>query len=226
MLILWNSLIASFTVLKSSSQTVIGELTLSNKKRWLVAPVYGSNDIYKRRLLWKDLGSFSDIEFPFIIRGDFNCLLTQNDKMGGKKFVLNQGAQDICAFMNQGDFHNIGVISPKYTWCNNKKGGGHIFERLDRCLLNSSALESIQIPVVRHLAKIASYHYPIIVANSWNKKTGGDAFQCLNLKFKSAMREVFFWSKAKHIELNTLKEQLKKEIYDLQIEEEVDGGLS
>ncbi|KAI0522320.1 hypothetical protein KFK09_004695 [Dendrobium nobile] len=66
-------------------------------------------------------------------------------------------------FMKSNDFHDIGTIGPKYTWCNNKKGGAHILERLDHCLLNSAALKIIQPAVVRYLGRIASDHCPIAV---------------------------------------------------------------
>ncbi|PKU83646.1 putative mitochondrial protein [Dendrobium catenatum] len=64
-------------------------------------------------------------------------------------------------------------MGPKYTWCNNKNGGGRILERLDRCLINSMALIHLQTTVLKHLARIASDDCPIsikILANKVSKK--------------------------------------------------------
>ncbi|PKU84752.1 hypothetical protein MA16_Dca008162 [Dendrobium catenatum] len=54
-------------------------------------------------------------------------------------------------------------IGPRFTWCNNKIGGARIMERLDRCILNSVALETIQNPVIRNLPQAASDHFPILI---------------------------------------------------------------
>jgi len=66
-------------------------------------------------------------------------------------------------FMNDNDCHGIGMVGPRYTWCNNKVGSARILERLDRFLLNSLALQKIQIAMVRHLARLASDHCPIVL---------------------------------------------------------------
>ncbi|PKU79424.1 hypothetical protein MA16_Dca000769 [Dendrobium catenatum] len=75
--------------------------------------------------------------------------------------------------MTRGDLHEVGYLGPKYTWCNNKNGGGRILERLDRCLLNCAALNQLQTAVVKHLARITSDHCPIsikILANKVSKR--------------------------------------------------------
>ncbi|PKU64921.1 putative mitochondrial protein [Dendrobium catenatum] len=77
--------------------------------------------------------------------------------------------------MNREDLHEVGHVGPKYTWCNNKIGGGRILERLDRCLLNCATLNLIQMAVVKHLARIVSDHCSIsinILANkAMNKRS-------------------------------------------------------
>ncbi|XP_020698809.1 uncharacterized protein LOC110111334 [Dendrobium catenatum] len=204
------------------SKVVIGQLKMHNGSEWLIATAYGSKE---------------------------------EEKRGGKRFVFPQGPQDMQMFMKRCDFHDIGIIGPKFTWCNNKIGGARILERLDRCLLNSAALNIIQSVAVRHLGRISSDHCPIaisicgsefkknrrlkfeeiwisylaskgIVANSWNKPSGGDDVQKLNLKLKRVLKALFHWSKAKHANLNILKDNLKAEIMSLQEEEDNSGSLS
>ncbi|XP_028548787.1 uncharacterized protein LOC110098176 [Dendrobium catenatum] len=238
-----------------SNQLVIGQMKMHSGNEWLIATTYGSKEVYKRRQLWEDLQTFTNSCTPCIIGGDFNCILSQEEKIGGKRFIFSQGPQDMQRFMKSYDFHDVGIIGPKYTWCNNKKGGARILERLDWCLLNSAALKTLQPAAVHHLGRIASDHCPIvinicnpgfkkcrrlqfeevwtsypvskgIVANSWAKPAGGDDVQKLNLKFKRVLKALFHWSKAKHANLNSLKEELKVEILVLQEEEANSGGLS
>ncbi|KAL0916091.1 hypothetical protein M5K25_013573 [Dendrobium thyrsiflorum] len=225
-----------------------GKLEVINKGSWLVSTVYGSKDVCTRRELWEKLELHSTSNLPSIIGGDFNCILSQADKKGGKKFSFSTGPQEMKNFMINNDFHDVKFFGPTFTWCNNKKGSARILERLDRCLLNSKALEVIHQASVRHLARVALNHCPIVlnifpknsiptkllrfedvwlsypaaqrvVANSWNKIAYGNAMEVLNKKFYRALRALHFWSKSKHLHLSTLKEELKKEIETLQIQE-------
>ncbi|KAL0926248.1 hypothetical protein M5K25_002462 [Dendrobium thyrsiflorum] len=93
-MVFWRTDIASFSVIEASSQTVIGELSIKNKGVWMVATVYGSSDIYKRQSLWDCLERKLIKYIPTVVVGDFNCLLSQEDKRG-KNFVLSQGPQDM-----------------------------------------------------------------------------------------------------------------------------------
>ncbi|XP_020677401.1 uncharacterized protein LOC110095999 [Dendrobium catenatum] len=139
-------------------------------------------------------------------------------------------------------------MGPKFTWCNNKSGGARILEKLDRCLINSTALNSIHLAMVKHLSCIASDHCPVlleifkpemanikeiryeevwatyhgaeaIVQNSWRKYVGIDPSFSLNVKFKRTLRTLFFWSNAKFKDLMALRDRLKEEIQVIQIEE-------
>ncbi|XP_020681220.1 uncharacterized protein LOC110098664 [Dendrobium catenatum] len=106
------------------------------------------------------------------------------------------------------DLHDVGVIGPKFTWCNNKSGRAHIWERLDRCLLNSKALEALPQAVNRQVARVASDHCPVVLKlNFWN-------FHHPKILL------------SKHNSLMELKEKLKKEADDLQNEETNGSGLS
>ncbi|XP_028550871.1 uncharacterized protein LOC114579679 [Dendrobium catenatum] len=203
LMVCWRKDLATFSILVASPQTIIGELYIANKGKWIIASVYGNNDLYKRKNLWNTLEGISKPVFPIIIGGDFNCILSQKDKLGGKRFKYTQGVQDFNNFISSCDLHELKFIGPRYTWCNNKTGGARIMERLDKCFLNSAALLSIINPVVKHLPRIASDHCPIlvnlfnptirrkrfikyeevwssyaastgIVKNSWNKNMVGD----------------------------------------------------
>ncbi|KAI0488527.1 hypothetical protein KFK09_028362 [Dendrobium nobile] len=157
-------------------------------------------------------------------------------------------------FMNDWDYHDIGTVGPRYTWCNNKVGSGRILERLDRCLLNSLALQKIHIAFVRHLARVASDHCPIVlklfeedrrearslrfeyiwlsfkitvhlVSKIWKKNFVGDDMEVLNKKCKRTLNELFYWSNNKLNDFSSEKTRLKAEILLLQDEEASKGWL-
>ncbi|XP_020690594.1 uncharacterized protein LOC110105427 [Dendrobium catenatum] len=253
-MILWRTDIASFSVLKTIYQYVIGDLNVFKKGSWMIATVYGSKEVHKRRLLWDCIHEQLQRKIPSIIGGDFNCILSQEERRGGKKFIFFQGSLEMLKFMNDSDYHDIGVVGPRYTWCNNKVGSGRILKRLDRCLLNSMDLQNIQIIVVRHLARVASDHCPIvlklfdetrrlarsikfedvwlsfktsehIVSKIWKKNFVGDDMEVLNKKCKRTLNDLFYWSKNKLKDFSSENDRLKADIVLLQEEEARKGWL-
>ncbi|XP_020682235.2 uncharacterized protein LOC110099437 [Dendrobium catenatum] len=155
--------------------------------------------------------------------------------------------------MTSNDFHDVGIIEPRYTWCNNKEGNSKIWERLDRCILNSTALKLLPTAATRHLAMVASDHsliilkmndkvrlnskiirfedtwrlYPAarsIVYHSWREKDGGEEGLILQKKINKTLKALFFWSRSKCKDLNDLKVKLKMEILELQTKEALGIG--
>ncbi|KAL0926223.1 hypothetical protein M5K25_002435 [Dendrobium thyrsiflorum] len=162
-LVLWNRNEVSFEVLENSSQLVFGSIQIPNMGIWNFSTIYGIKDLHIRRGLWDSIERLSPSNISFIVGGDFNCILSKEDKIEGKRFIFSQGPdQEMKSFMVNNDFHDVGVIGPRFTWCNNKEGTSRIWERLDRCLLNSSAIQCVPFSMIRHLARVASDHSPFI----------------------------------------------------------------
>ncbi|XP_020693670.1 uncharacterized protein LOC110107682 [Dendrobium catenatum] len=243
---LCNTNLTEFSLLEFSSQCIIGDLSVCNKNKWRVALVYGNKDLYKRRDLWNILDLHSSNELPMVIGGDLNCLTSREDKKGPKEME---------AFFANNDYHDVRFIGPRFTWCNNNDGGARNLERFDSCFLNSMALNSSNHLVVRHRARIASYHCPVIinflelkssnsmfikfedvwtsysaalavVKNEWNKSFLGSQSQIFNSKFKRVLKALFFWSKTKLKNLILLKDNLMEEILNLQTKESNTGWLT
>ncbi|KAI0496381.1 hypothetical protein KFK09_022697 [Dendrobium nobile] len=112
-----------------------------------------------------------------------------------------------------------------------------------------------QLLVAKHLPRIASDHCPIllnlnssspkisksfkfeniwasypasysVVQNVWNRKSVGSPSDILITKMRRTMNSLYFWSRSKHQNLEQLKDNLKKEILQLQEKEARNGSLS
>ncbi|XP_028556805.1 uncharacterized protein LOC114581226 [Dendrobium catenatum] len=162
-LVMWKKEFASFEIVDHSSQVIVGQLNINTLGKWNIATVYGGKDAQTRRSLWNKLEDCMSADEPCIIGGDFNCILSKEDKRGGKRFDLSKGSKDMKKFMITNYFHDIGFVGPSYTWCNNKEGNSRIWERLDRCILNSMALHNIPMAKVHHLPRVALDHAPISI---------------------------------------------------------------
>ncbi|KAL0910886.1 hypothetical protein M5K25_018983 [Dendrobium thyrsiflorum] len=160
-LIVWKRSEGYFEVLGDHSQVDLGSFHSFKAGSWQVATIYGSKDLVIRRSLWESIDKFLVDDTPSIIGGDFNCILSKEDKRGGKRFSFSQGPKEMKQFLASNDLHEVVFIGPRFTWCNNKEGRSRIWERLDRCMINSVALQQVPHAFVKHLARVASDHSPI-----------------------------------------------------------------
>lgn len=75
---------------------------------WLLSVVYSSPRFAKRRLLWDNLKTMSDLHsFPWVLAGDFNEVLMGEDKYRGRAVNINralhfQDCLDSCRMIDRG----------------------------------------------------------------------------------------------------------------------------
>ncbi|XP_020677403.1 uncharacterized protein LOC110096000 [Dendrobium catenatum] len=115
-------------------------------------------------------------------------------------------------------------------------------------------MQMVPMEMIRHLARVASDHYPIvfsfdevpqfqhklfrfedtwksypatwsIVTKAWEKNDFGDASDILNRKIHRTMKALYYWNKNECKSLCLLKDELKEDIFKLQLEEDLEGGL-
>ncbi|KAI0516070.1 hypothetical protein KFK09_008742 [Dendrobium nobile] len=106
-LVLWNKMVVSFVVKETSSQMIVGDLSVPNLGIWKVVTVYGSRCCKERESLWSQLGMCMEDSIPSIIGGDFNCILNKEEKRAGKRFLFSKGPRDMKCFMTNFDFHDV-----------------------------------------------------------------------------------------------------------------------
>jgi len=90
---------------------------------------YGYNTISARRALWKDLKRWCPSS-PWIVLGDFNSILSQDDKHNGEH-VSNYEVSDFrecCADLGLADLNATGC---HFTWSN-----GSVWSKIDRVMVN------------------------------------------------------------------------------------------
>ncbi|XP_074298077.1 uncharacterized protein LOC141628890 [Silene latifolia] len=101
--------------------------------------IYAFNDIVERKSLWSILCTLSDsINIPWILCGDFNCVLSPTERLGGMTTMEEmedfQSCVDYCHLMDSpatGSFH---------TWNNKQELSTRVYSRLDRVLVNQKWL--------------------------------------------------------------------------------------
>ncbi|KAL9676312.1 hypothetical protein QQ045_004526 [Rhodiola kirilowii] len=161
--IMWNEEYKVSVVNVSDQQVTVKVLNNEDDTGIHYSFVYSFHDNYLKQRLWDELGALSpQMTDSWLIMGDFNCIAAWNEKKGGNKkngkiirlfneFMANVGVSD------------AGYEGPTFTWSNNQEGTRRIWERLDRCLVNGTALNRFPTLKIHHLSRVASNHCPLLI---------------------------------------------------------------
>ena len=97
-----------------------------------------------------------------MLLGDFNEVLSGEDKYGGRSINHNRALEfkdclDCCNFLD------LGFSGQKYTWSNHRQILDLILERIDRCFANPAWKLLYPKASVTHLTRVYSDHCPILL---------------------------------------------------------------
>ena len=162
--VLWNSAVVEVTQLAKTEQEIhVTVKVLDSNHTWILSSIYACPRLVERRLLWNNLSSIANLHhLPWLMVGDFNELLSCNDKQGGnplnpRRVQLFKDCLDTCGMVDLG-FHG-----PKFTWVNKREMGHYIQERLDRAFANCDWRGLYPEASVHHLARTHSDHCPVLL---------------------------------------------------------------
>jgi hypothetical protein len=141
-LVFWNPSTIKVELIDLTAQRLhVNISSLVNQYTFVATFVYGYNTVIARRALLDDLQKWSS-NSPWIILGDFNSLLSQEDKHNGELVSSYEVSnfRTCCSMLGLSDLNFIGC---KFTWTN-----GKIWSKIDRVLVNpywSGLQRSVQV---------------------------------------------------------------------------------
>lgn len=163
--VLWDSTQVEISELASTEQEIhVLVKVLSSNISWHFSAIYASPRYAERNLLWKNLSTVAaSHSLPWILAGDFNEVLTREDKLGGRAVNIHRALKfkeclDKCRMIN------LGFFGPKYTESNKRPLTQLIQERIDRVFVTLDWNEIYPEASVQHLEKIQSDHWPILLS--------------------------------------------------------------
>lgn len=108
--------------------------------------------------------------------GDFNSLLSPEDKQGGRPFASSSvGA--LRQFMDQSGLIDLGSLGLPYTWTNCRHGQANIREKLDRGITNVEWRELFPRASVTNLPITSSDHAPLVVDSTGGSRAIASPFR-------------------------------------------------
>jgi hypothetical protein len=126
--------------------------------------IYGDPHHRLTKMIWDHISTFvyDNLGNPVLCMGDMNDIMSHADATSSKvnKYRMNAFASYI---KNCGLF-DLGYSGPAYTWCNKRFSSTPIFERLDRCLVNSEWCAIFPNTNVYNLPIMFSDHAPILLS--------------------------------------------------------------
>lgn len=99
---------------------------------------------------------------PWLCVGDFNYILSQAEKKGGKPFA-DCSRRELHKFLEQCNLIYLGFKGNSFTWTNKRIGRANIKERLDKAVANVEWRSLFSNASIQHLPMIASDHAPLVI---------------------------------------------------------------
>lgn len=151
----------------------------------LFTAIYGSPQWNTRKELWHFIETLipEPLE-PWLLLGDFNEILLEEEKLGGTPFNPIS-ASLFLDMMNKCQLMDLGSTCPKFTWRGALlQGHKRIFEKLDRGLVNVDWQIAFFETSIRVLPRVKSDHHPILLDTA--------AF-CARIKVQRPFRFMAAW---------------------------------
>ncbi|KAK4733974.1 hypothetical protein R3W88_008235 [Solanum pinnatisectum] len=131
-------------------------------KDFIATFVYAKCDERKRQELWDNLYFLaSNMESPWMVGGDFNVIVSEDEKLGGLP-VITEECEDFAFCINSCGLCDVGFRGNPYAWWNGRAAEDLIFKRLDRVVFNIQYQNIFPQNEVDHLPKRGSDHASLI----------------------------------------------------------------
>lgn len=133
----------------SSSTQLISIMILNDPPTnpWQLTGVYGPTNPLLKPDFWVDLRQIASTFFgPMCFAGDFNAILDQKEKIGGRTFSCGS----VCRFRSLVDdlrLIDLEFSGNTFTWTNRRAGRANIQERPDRGLVVLSGVSCFLLPI-------------------------------------------------------------------------------
>jgi exonuclease III len=209
-----------------ANQSIINVLIFSEPEYhpWMLTLVHGPPSKYGRIPFWDHLKKIAAaFSGPWLCCGDFNCIVSQAEKKGGRSFVESSRGE-LRNFLDNCSLIDLGFKGNSFTWTNKRMGRDNIKERLDRAVANAEWKRLFPKATIKHLPMLSSDHAPLVINShedipsgpkpyrfeeawtrdnncsmvikkAWVDKTRSPPQQSLSIRIKNVKVQLKWWNK-------------------------------
>lgn len=153
---------------------------LTQRKEFYLTAIYAYNSQTDRTSLWSDLWSVKPQGYPWIVGGDFNCILSSTDKMGGTS-VSEKETEELKKVMEDCQLKEIKTLGGPLTWNNRQLGNQRVCCKLDRILISEEWLMEFADSYATVIKQGTSDHSPILLNWETGRQEGKKSFKFFNM---------------------------------------------
>lgn len=132
---------------------------------WFLSAIYASPKLNFRNELWQYIKSGFMQDIPWLLVGDFNQVLDDSEKRGGKP-IAQYRARPFREMVNGCALIDIGFEGLRFTWSNMRRGSALVEESIDRYFCNQLWLNRFPKARVSHLPRILSDHHLVLIQSN------------------------------------------------------------
>ncbi len=162
-----------------TNQSIINVLIFSELEYhpWMLTLVHGPLSKYGRIPFWDHLNKIAAAFLsPWLCCGDFNCIVSQAEKKGGRSFV-ESSKEELRNFLGNCNLIDLGFKGNSFTWTNKRMGRDNIKERLDRAVANVEWKRLFPKATIKHLPMLSSNHAPLVINSHEDIPNGPKPFR-------------------------------------------------
>ncbi|XP_075084878.1 uncharacterized protein LOC107761180 [Nicotiana tabacum] len=156
--------------------------------------VYAKCSPLERLELWENLYYLtSNMKIPWVVGGDFNVLMDEDEKIGGIP-VYPPEYEDFACYANSCALFDVGYKGSPFTWWNGRPNSECIFKRPDRIFANQHFQQLYPRIEVEHLIRTIKHDtFLDVVRQNWLADFMGDHFLIFKLKLKRVKTALSHW---------------------------------
>ena len=136
-------------------------------RRFKCTFISGYNERNGREEMWRDMRRLTINDDPWIILGDFNAILSIDDRLGQP--VRAREIEDMKTCMAHCHMMEVKVCGQFFTWNNKQEGSDRVFCKLDRVLENEGWINAWPHTEVTVLPEGEFDHCPLVVRSFVNE---------------------------------------------------------
>ena len=176
----WDPSIWKVGLLSSSDQQMTCNVEFLEKHlAFIVTFVYAQNKPHHRLPLWDALSSLSSvITLPWCVTGDFNCVLSLDEVLGGREH-WTPAMESFKDCLHTSGLGHIKSIGEAFSWSNNRPLQP-IYKRLDRMLANKEWFSAFTESVAMVKNRGIMDHCPLLLTVPMSLQRFKKPFQFFN----------------------------------------------
>lgn len=138
-------------------------LNISGQLNFMMTVVYAYNTKEDRRPLWSYLYDLSQIiQLPWLVAGDFNAMMRQDDRIGGNPILMGKMIEFQECIEDSG-LIELPHFGSRYTW-SDRHGDSRIWSKIDWAFVNREWIDMMPTYTITFLPEGTSAHCAIHMA--------------------------------------------------------------